>query len=173
MHRWSFLLFVALVTGVLILFGTLRTSPAQEPYNPKVSGPSDEGLKALARIRVPTGTKATLVAAEPLLANPVSFCFDEKGNIYVAETFRLHSGVTDNRSHMGSRKTWLDDEMACRTVDDRVAMYRKQLGKEFDSFTRDHDRIRLLIDTNGDGIYDKATVFADGFNTLDCGLGVV
>jgi quinoprotein glucose dehydrogenase len=171
MHRWSLLLAVACGFGLTLLFGTLGTSAAQEPYNPKIYGPSDEGLKAIKRMHVPTGTTATLVAAEPLLANIVCFCFDEKGNLYVAETHRLHAGVTDNRSHMKQRKTWLDEDMACRTVGDRVAMYKKLLGEEFDSYTNDHDRIRMLTDTNGDGIYDHATVFADGFNTPASGIG--
>jgi len=39
-------------------------------------------------------------APEPLLANPVAICTDEKGRWYVAETFRLHAGVTDIREHM-------------------------------------------------------------------------
>ena len=43
-----------------------------------------------------------------MLANPVSFAFDEKGRCFVAETFRLHHGVTDNRGHMN----WLDDDLA-------------------------------------------------------------
>jgi quinoprotein glucose dehydrogenase len=171
MHRWFSSLIVGLGCALALLLGTVHSSAGQEPYKPKVAGASDEGQKAIKRIRVPAGTVATLVAAEPLLANPVCICFDEKGNLYVAETFRLHSGVTDNRSYMGKRKGWLDEEMACRTVAERVAMYKKLLGKEFDNYTKDHERIRLLVDTDGDGIYDKATVFADGFNTPASGLG--
>ena len=91
MHRWSLLFSGSAVAGLALLFGTLGTSCGQEPYNPKIAGPSDEGLKAIKRIRVPAGTVATLVAAEPLLANPVCFCFDEQGNLYVAETHRLHA----------------------------------------------------------------------------------
>ena len=88
----------------------------------------------------PKGIEARVWAAEPLLANPVSFCFDEKGRCYVAETFRLHHGVTDNRGHMD----WLDDDLACRTVADRVAMYqqvrsRTSFAKDYES---EHDRVR-------------------------------
>ena len=35
----------------------------------------------------------------------MAFTFDEKGICYVAETFRMHHGVTDTRGHMN----WLDD----------------------------------------------------------------
>ena len=72
------------------------------------------------------GLTVELFAAEPLLANPVAFCLDEKGVVYVAETFRHSDGVTDTRNHMN----WLDDDLACRTVADRVAMYKKYLGKQ-------------------------------------------
>ena len=37
----------------------------------------------------------------------------------------MSAGVTDIRGHMN----WLDDDLACRTVADRVAMYRKYLGR--------------------------------------------
>jgi quinoprotein glucose dehydrogenase len=102
-----------------------------------------------------------------MLANPVSFCFDEKGRCYVAETFRLHHGVPDNRDHMD----WLDDDLAARTVEDRVAMYRKYLGDKFAEYETEHERVRLLEDTKGAGKADKATVFADGFKDAPVGIG--
>src|SRR6185312_6363694 len=94
-------------------------------------------------------------------------CFDEKGRCYVAETFRLHAGVTDNRGH----RNWLDDDLASRTVADRVAMYRKYLGKDFDSYARAQDRVVLLEDTKCTGRADRATVFADGFKGHASGIG--
>jgi quinoprotein glucose dehydrogenase len=121
----------------------------------------------MAQVRVPRGLTIELFAAEPLLANPVAFCFDEKGRCYVAETFRIQHGVVDNRDHM----SWLDDDLASRTVGDRVAMYRKHLKKEFSSFEVAHDRVRRIEDTNGDGIADRATVFADGFHQAEDGIG--
>src|SRR6185503_2966693 len=134
---------------------------------PKVAPASDEGERAIQRFRIPKGFKIELFAAEPLLANPVAFAIDEKGRFYVAETFRLHAGVTDNRSHMD----WLDDELACRTVADRVALYRKHLKGKFKDYEKEHDRVRLILDTDGDGKADKASVFADGFNRAEDGLG--
>src|SRR4026209_2521112 len=88
---------------------------------PKVQPPSDEAERALRRFRIPKGFKVELFAAEPLLANPVAFTIDEKGRFYVAETFRLHTGVTDIRGHMN----WLNDDLASKSVEDRVAMMRK------------------------------------------------
>jgi quinoprotein glucose dehydrogenase len=121
----------------------------------------------MARIRVPSGLKIDLFAAEPLLANPVAFCFDEKGACFVAETFRIQQGVTDNRNHM----SWLDDDLASRSVADRIAMYRKHLKEQFSSYEIAHDRVRRIEDTNGDGVANKATVFADGFRHAAEGIG--
>jgi quinoprotein glucose dehydrogenase len=140
--------------------------PAKEPP-PRVAEASDEGQQALKRFRVPDGMTGSLWAAEPMLANPVCFCFDEKGRCFVAETFRLHKGVTDNRGHMN----WLADDLASRTVADRVAMYRKFLKKDFASCETESDRVSLLEDTKGKGIADKATVFAEGFNHAADGIG--
>jgi quinoprotein glucose dehydrogenase len=158
-----------LLVPALILTGfvLLPAQPEQPPYNPSINPASDQGEKAIARFKIPAGFKVDLWAAEPLLANPVCFCFDEKGRCYVAETFRLHAGVTDIRNHMD----WLDDDLASRTVDDRVEMMKRRDGKNFKSYGIHHDRVRLLEDTKGTGKADKATVFADGFNHIPDGIG--
>lgn len=139
---------------------------SSEEYSPAISAASDEGERAIPRIRLPEGFSARLFAAEPLLANPVAFHVDERGRVYVAETFRHTDGVTDNRSHM----VWLDDDLACRTVEDRVAMYRKHLGEKIADYAREHDRLRLIEDTDGDGRADRASVFADGFHNPADGI---
>src|SRR5262249_61072908 len=114
------LLGVPLFTILLFQPTTATGDPSTgSPYSPVIAPASDEGVQALKRIRVPNGLKIDLFAAEPLLANPVAFCIDERGRFYVAETYRIHAGVEDTREHMG----WLDDDLACRTVQDRVAMY--------------------------------------------------
>ena len=66
---------------------------------------------------------------------------------------------------------WLDDDLACRTVADRVAMYRKFLGKGFEDFKVEHERVRQIVDRDHDGKADTATVFADGFNDPAAGIG--
>src|SRR5262249_46069112 len=138
-----------------------------KPYDPFIVGDSDAAKQAMRAFRVPGGLSVELFAAEPLLANPVAFCIDERGVVYVAETFRLGAGVTDAREHMN----WLDDDLASRTVADRVAMYRKYLGKGFEKFAIEHERVRRVVDRDGDGRADAATVFADGFNDPAAGIG--
>jgi quinoprotein glucose dehydrogenase len=153
-----------------LLFVAVTPLFAQEPpqgYTPKIMPASPEGERAIARFKVPAGFKVELWAAEPMLANPVCFTFDEKGRMFVAETFRLHAGVTDIRGHMN----WLDDDLACRTVEDRDKLMRKWTGKKYGTYAEHHDRIRLLEDTKGTGKADKATVFADGFQSAVSGIG--
>lgn len=146
----------------------LQGVPDQPPYQPVVAPASDEGRAAVARIQVPAGFQVELWAAEPLLANPVALYPDRSGAVFVCETFRHSKGVTDIRDHMD----WLDEDVAARTVADRVAMYRKHTGERFaEEFEREHERIRLVRDTDGDGIADASTVFADGFNTAASGIG--
>src|SRR5215468_9411834 len=58
-----------------------------------VAPASNEGELAIKRIKPAPGLKVDLWAAEPMLANPVAFCFDEQGRAYVCETFRLGAGV--------------------------------------------------------------------------------
>jgi quinoprotein glucose dehydrogenase len=140
---------------------------ADKPYEPKIDPASNDWMQAQKRIQVPDGFRVDLFAAEPMVANPVCFAVDEKNRFYVAETFRLHDGVTDIRNHMD----WLDDDLASRTVDDRVAMMQRKLGPKIKDYGIQHDRIRLLEDTDGDGRADKATVFADGFHHVADGIG--
>lgn len=150
------------------LVGLTALAAAQEPADPyagRIHKASDEPLRTLKRMQIPKGMQAELTAAEPLLANPIAFCFDHQGRIYVAESFRLHKGVPDNRGHMN----WLDVELANRTVADRIAMYKK--FKHYDKWGKEHDRIRKLWDADGDGKMDRAAVFADGFKNPEDGLG--
>jgi quinoprotein glucose dehydrogenase len=137
------------------------------PYTPKIAPATEEAKRAIRSFRIPKGLEVELFAAEPLLANPVAFCIDEKGVFYVAETFRHGAGVTDTRNHMN----WLDDDLASRTVADRLAMYKKYLGSEFARYNVEHERVRRVVDRDGDGHADTSTVFADGFNDPAAGIG--
>ena len=156
--------------GLAIVPGLSRAQAPvsdESPYRPKVAAATDEGANAMAKFRVPEGFKVELFAAEPMLANPVAIALDARNRVYVAETFRLHAGVTDIRGHMD----WLDEDLASRTTADRLAMYRKHLGKDYDTYNVEHDRVRLLEDRDGDGKADRSTVFADGFKRHEDGIG--
>lgn len=155
---------------LLLGFSSVSTASAlaqDQLYNPTVAPASAEPEGTRRAIRHPDDLGVSLFAAEPRLANPVAFSFDPKGRLFVVETFRLHAGVTDNRSHMN----WLQDDLASRTVADREAMMRKWLGKEAETYAVEHDRLRLIEDRDRDGKADRDTVFADGFRGLASGIG--
>ena len=152
----------------LLLAATAAAFAGDAPYTPDVKPASADAERAIGGFKTPEGVKVGLWAAEPLLANPVAFDFDGKGRLFVAETYRLHHGVTDDRGHMD----WLDVDLAARTVADRVKMYKDfAKGAFHDTYEVEHDRVKLVVDKDGDGRADTATVFADGFNTAATGLG--
>lgn len=135
--------------------------------NEFVAPASNQGTLAIKQFQVAPGLKVDLWAAEPMLANPVAFNFDEKGRAYVCETFHLGAGVDDIRQIMD----WLDEELACRTVDDRTAEMKRHLGDRFNSYTNHSERIQVLEDRNGTGKADFSTTFAEQFNTSLDGIG--
>ena len=135
-------------------------------FEPRIVPASDEGRAAIARFEVPDGFRVELVAAEPSFANPVAFWPANDGAFYVAETFRHHQGVTDIRDHMD----WLDDDLAAKTVADRVAYFRKQLGERFSEMETAYDRVSLLRDTDGDGVVDRSTPFSTAFTGAAAGI---
>lgn len=83
---------------------------------------------AAQKMTLPPGFKATLFAGEPDVVQPIAFCFDDRGRMWVAECL--------------SYPNWQADPKA---------------GK---------DRIIILEDTDGDGVHDKRTVFADNLQNL-------
>ncbi len=135
---------------------------------PEVLPASNEGLQAIERMKLPTGLKASLWAAEPMLANPVAFNFDEHGRIFVAETYRYRSSVLDIRDY----RWMLEDDLACRTIEDRTKLIANKLGQEgVKELSIESELVRLVEDRDGDGKADHSSVYATGFNSPLDGIG--
>lgn len=99
----------------------LRAAEAEEDLSAELPRiPPVEPQQALETFALQDGLQLELVAAEPLVNDPVAVDFDADGRMYVAE-LRGYSEQAQER-----------------------------LG-----------RIRRLTDTDGDGVYDEASVFAD------------
>ena len=92
---------------------------------------------AVESIRHPAGLELSLWADSLQLANPVAFTFDHQGRMYVCETFRQNKGVEDNRGHM----SWLDDDLAAQSVEDRLAYFQKHLQDGVSAYAEEEDRI--------------------------------
>ena len=140
--------------------------PAERLTKPQIAPASEEAANVLKNIQPPEGMKVDLWAAEPALANPVALSIDERGRVFVAETHRLGSSVLDIRNYM----FMLDDDLACRTVADRLAMCHKQFGAQFDELGKEEDFIRLLEDRDHHGYADFSSIYAGGFNKPEDGI---
>lgn len=103
----------------------------------KVPGPAPKSpLESLAALHLKPGFEAKLVASEPLVKDPVYVDWDTKGRMWVVEMgdYPFAAGEKTTNGETGQ-------------------------GKVSDLQT---GRIKILEDTNDDGIYDKATLFLDG-----------
>ncbi len=82
----------------------------------------------------------SLVASEPLINNPMNLDWDEKGRLWVVETPEYPNGL-----RQANVAAWQDSG----------SLKPGQYDRE------PEDRISILEDTDGDGVMDKKTVFAD------------
>lgn len=97
-------------------WGTSETTqrPMQQPVV------ADESMRHMV---VPPGFDVRLFASDPEIKKPICMAWDERGRLWVAETFDYPNNIQGEGNG--------------------------------------HDRIVICEDTNGDGIADKFTVFAD------------
>src|SRR5215475_3779476 len=150
---------LALTMIFCVSFVSAETPQSSQPV---ISSEAELAAKAM---QVPEGFSLKTVASEPNLANGVSFCFDPRGRIFVAETYRVGKGIEDDRSHMD----WLDDDLAARTVADRREYLKRHMGKRIDEFTRVSEQVRLLEDRDSDGIYEFSSVFSTDYKNIEDG----
>ncbi len=162
---------LTLALATAFLAGSLAAAePAQEQSpvdtgltaDPLPDG-TQEALRRMATFRVPKGLQIELFAAEPMLGNVVALCLDEQNRVYLAEEYRFNRGTEENRT----RPFFLEDDLQLKTVDDRLAMYRKHADRfegGMEWFSKWTDQVRRLEDQDGDGRAERSTVFATGFN---------
>ncbi len=127
--------------------------------------PPTEPSKVLSTFRVKQGFRLDLVAAEPLVADPVAMAFDENGRLFVVE-MRDYSERRDERL---GRIRLLEDTDGDGHFD-KSAVYAENLpwptavicwrGGIFVGATPD---IFYLKDTNGDEVADTREVAFSGF----------
>jgi putative membrane-bound dehydrogenase-like protein len=134
--------------------------------------------------RAAGGLVRSLVARQPLLKNPVSVSVDVDGRIYATETTRRKAADLDIRNF----REWIPRDLALTSVEEKRAFFRSELvpeNRQYAGRVKDQngdgqvdwrdltvlsEKIHLLEDTDGDGLADTSTVFAEGFNTEVTGI---
>ncbi len=140
---------------------TLELEPFDRQPNPVMDPASDDAKLALQRFSLPKDMKASLWASEPMLANPVAIDFDEKGRLFVSETYRYRSSVLDIRGYMGM----LELDLASRSIEDRLKLHRTVFGEAgAKQLAIEGEVVRLVEDKDHDGVADASRVYSDGYN---------
>src|SRR5438093_856284 len=104
--------------------------------------------EAVRRMTVPAGLEAQLVAAEPMIAQPVAIEFDDRGRLWVIQYLQYPNPA-------GLQRVKVD--RFSRTVYDKIPEPPPRGPKGA-------DRITILEDTDGDGRADRAKDFVNGLN---------
>ncbi|MBP35825.1 MAG: hypothetical protein QF405_12205 [Roseibacillus sp.] len=130
------------------------------PFNPGLVS-----TDTLPGVTIPEGSRLEIFAThdEHDLYSPTALCIDESGRVLVTETHRLRHGIPDNRDH----RYWHTDDIAALSVEDRHRMHQKwDENYPVAAMTEKSEKIRLLVDTDGDGEADRSTLYAEGFNGM-------
>jgi quinoprotein glucose dehydrogenase len=141
----------------------ISATQAAEPAQGEIISP--KAKLAAKAFQLPEGFTLTTVASEPQTANGVAFCFDPKGRIFIAETYRVKKGIEDNREHMN----WLDDDLAAQSVADRREYVKRRMGDKIGDYTKESEVVRLLEDRDGDGTYESSSVFSTDYKNIEDG----
>jgi quinoprotein glucose dehydrogenase len=130
------------------------------------------------------GLVRSLVAREPMFMNPVAVSVDTDGAIYVTETTRRKQADLDIREVMW----WVTDDLSHTSVEEKRDFFHKNVTSErfkdhpslkdhnhdgvidWKDMTVHSEKIHRLVDTDGDGVADQHTLFAEGFNTEVTGI---
>ncbi len=138
----------------LLLMGSLFSVCADEP-NPLLTP-----QQALARFSLPPGFTADLLKAEPDLVQPIAYCWDEHGRLWVVEgnTYPQRAGQPpvprpDEDPHLD-----------------------KLNPEELANLLGGNDRILIFSDEDGDGTYETRKVFMEHLNLvsgIEVGFGGV
>ncbi|MEY4819137.1 MAG: hypothetical protein RLZZ23_1910 [Verrucomicrobiota bacterium] len=117
--------------------------------------------------------------------DPTSVTVDEAGNVYVASTTRRKAADLDIREH----SIWVPDDVGLTSPVEKLAFFQRELapGKlkaprgglkdhnkdgsiDWKDLTFHKEAIYKLTDTDRDGVADKLTLFAEGFNSPVSGI---
>lgn len=165
---------LVLLLPLIAVTAPIRTVQGDEPFIPRRQsqppGPPLTPQQAIEKMVVPEGFKVELVASEPDLINPVAMAFDDRGRIYVTESFeypRREPGPGRDRIKI------LEDTNGDGRVDS-VKIFADGLNipsgiavGHGGVWVANAPDILFLEDTDGDDKADKQTVVVTGFGRDD------
>ncbi len=139
-------------------------------HQTKPPGPALSPAEAIEKMKVPKGFQVQLVASEPNLVNPVAMCFDDKGRVWVTESFeypRKEAGPGKDRIKI------LEDTNRDGTMD-KVTIFAEGLNipsgiavGHGGVWVANAPDLLFMQDTDGDDKADKTEVVVTGFGRLD------
>ncbi len=143
-------------TGIQVVFALLAIMIHPPRVSADIPIPADAPkpmtpAQSRAAVELPDGFRLELVASEPLIRNPSGVCFDERGRMFVCE---LHGYNLEGQYDIEElNKTGKLDKVVRRIPAPPEAVKRAEREQT--------GTVKRLIDTDGDGVMDKAEVWAD------------
>ena len=156
-----------LLLGLLISGTTaLVVNAADKPGQPTVDQPLPP-LEAAATMQVPEGFKVTLFAGEPDVQQPIGFCIDDRGRLWVAEAY----SYPDHTDQPGKDRILIFEDTDNDGVHDKRTVFYDKLnyvsGIEVGfggAWVMSPPYFYFIPDKNGDDIPDsEPEVLLDGF----------
>ncbi|MEX2215672.1 MAG: PVC-type heme-binding CxxCH protein [Phycisphaeraceae bacterium] len=134
--------------SLLHVAAAISVAQIPEPLDaPKPQSPS----KSAAAFALPDGFRMELVASEPLIASPTGVCWDERGRMFVTE---LHGyNLPGELEIQELNKAGKLDTQVRRVAADPKYYEAAKKGT--------FGVVKMLRDTDGDGVMDAADVWAD------------
>src|SRR5262249_54385525 len=173
--RWMPLFLCTAAVTVL----SAQSSPVNRPWPPEVQNVSNESpplspADALKTFYMPPGYRVELVAAEPLVQDPIAIDWDVQGRLWVVEMPGFMADITGSNEHdpLGRvvvlEDTDGDGRMDKRTVfSDHLVLARSVKVLERGVLVAEPPNLWLMRDTNGDLRADVKEIVSNRFGRRD------
>lgn len=131
----------------LLVFSTAHGEIPKPDDAPKPLSPAESAKL----FQVPAGYQIRLLASEPLIHEPSGICWDDKGRCFVCE---LHGYNVEGQYDIDELNKTGQLDLEVRRIQAGEAAKKKAEAETYGT-------VKLLRDTDGDGLMDKAIVWAD------------
>lgn len=164
---------IRLKVVLLVLLGWASNAWSDDfiPRTQKVPpGPPLSPEQAMTKMTLPPGFRVELVASEPALQNPVAMAFDDRGRIYVTESFEYPR----REPGPGRDKIKIFEDKDGDGLAETVTVFAEGLNipsgiavGHGGVWVANAPDLLFMEDTDGDDVADKKTVIVTGFGRDD------